>query len=210
MPSSSYRRRLRTTAVVQFSYNNTYTFTNTSNGICTKNSEKINIQNYFYKILDNIILYNDFTSNVHTIQTIISKTQDAADFYKLIEIIQHNLLSVVGNISDNTHSGIIQNRIDYIKTYIDQLPPDCAHLTPVSDMILQIIDSIVKTVDLSHVTTDINKIQLYIDDKYSDMLYIDKIQDNILSILCNIGQNVSSSIISERVQYLRQFIEHLK
>ena len=90
------------------------------------------------------------------------------------------------------------------------MPPDCAHLTPVSDMILQIIDSIVKTVDLSHVTTDINKIQLYIDDKYSDMLYIDKIQDNILSILCNIGQNVSSSIISERVQYLRQFIEHLK
>jgi hypothetical protein len=209
MPSSSYRRRLRKTYTVPFSYNNTVTFTtNTSYSICTKNSELNTIQNYFYKILDNIILYNDFTSNVDIIQNIINTTQTTTDYYKIIDIIQNNLVSVIGNISSNTNPGIIQDRIDYIKTYIDQLSSDCVHLTPVSDMILQLIDTLIKSLDFSIVTSDVNQIQLYIDEKYTKMTYINNIQDNILSIICNISQNVNSAIISDRVEYLRQIIQN--
>lgn len=208
MPSSSYRRKLRNPYSTPIRYITNSTpilipyITNTSD--CE--SDLIKTQNYFYKILDMIIQHNDFTVIISNLHTIIDSTQSTVDYYKILEIIETQLLSVVFNISENTSPGIIKNRIDYIRTYITQLPPNCVQLSPISDMILQVIHSIINSIDFSIVITNINDIQQSLHQKYGEMTYINNIQHNILSIICNISENTNSEIISERVKYLRQII----
>lgn len=211
MPSKKYRRKLRNPY-----YKNSITY------IIDKNtdiypvyaveceSELVKTQNYFYKILDMIIQHNDFTIIVSDLQNIIKTTQSIVDYYKIIDIIEKNLISVVCNISDNINPGIIQSRIDYIKSYIDQLPPGCMKISPISDMLLEVINSIINSVDFSIVTTNINNIQKLINKTYGEITYINHIQDNILSIICNISDNTNSAIISERVQYLKEIISDYK
>jgi hypothetical protein len=206
--SSSYRRKLRK-PIGSISKNILYSNVPTvpSN---VPNSELITIQNKFCKILDNIILYNDFSLNISELHSILESTRTIVDYHKLIDDIQNILLSVVCNISNSVNSNIIQTRIDYIKTYIDALPEGHLNLSPLSDMILRLIDHIVTTMDFSSINNDINTIQLYINKNYNtNTLPIENIQNTILSIICNIGQNTNTNIITNRIQYLRELIDQL-
>jgi hypothetical protein len=195
MPSTSYRRKLRTSRlIVPTIYN--------------YESDLVVTQQYFYKVLDMIIQQQDFKSTVSILQNIIQNTNHIVEYYKILDIIESDLLSVLMNISDNINTGIIRTRIEYIKTYIDQLPPTSIELSPVSEMVLQIIDLITNT-SFTAVVTNIKQIHSYINDTYLETQRINEIQDNILSIICNISESTSSGIVSERVQYLRQLISHL-
>jgi hypothetical protein len=195
MPSTSYRRKLRTSRlIVPTIYN--------------YESDLVVTQQYFYKVLDMIIQQQDFKSTVSILQNIIQNTNHIVEYYKILDIIESDLLSVLMNISDNINYGIIRTRIEYIKTYIDQLPPTSIELSPVSEMVLQIIDLITNT-SFTAVVTNIKQIHTYINDTYLETQRINEIQDNILSIICNISESTSSGIVSERVQYLRQLISHL-
>jgi hypothetical protein len=212
MPSSSYRRKLRKPIGQVSKYIVPAVILNAviSNTTHSCDSELVIIQKYFYKVLDDIILYNDFTSNVSVLHSILAHTKSIIDFHKLIDRIQNTLLSVVCNISNSVHSNIIQTRIDHIKTCIDALPEGCLNLSPLSDMVLQLIHHIVTTMDFSGIHNNINEIQLYINQKYNtDTSHINTIHDTILSIICNIGQNTNTSIINERILYLRQIIAQL-
>lgn len=171
-------------------------------------SQILIIQNKFYKILDDIILYNDFTSNISELHSILEHTRTIVDYYKLMDTIQQFMLSIVCNISNNVAYSIIQSRIDYIKTYITTLPDNCIQLSPLSDMILRLLDHIINTMDFSGITSHINEIHTYINEKH-DILDVDDIHSTILSIICNIGQNTSMRIISERIQYLRQLVDQI-
>lgn len=195
MPSTSYRRKLRTsTLIVPTIYN--------------YESDLVVIQQYFYKVLDMIIQQNDFKSTVSILQNIIQNTNHIVEYYKILDIIERDLLSVLINISDNTNTGIIRTRIEYIKTYIDKLPPTSIELSPVSEMVLQIIDLITNT-SFAAVATNIKQIHTYINNTYLETQRINEIQDNILSIISNISSCTSHGIISERVKYLRQLISHI-
>lgn len=207
MPSSFYRRRLRKPIGHVFKYIVPAVISNTTHSC---DSELVIIQKYFYKVLDDITLYNDFTSNVSLLHSILTHTRSIIEFHKLIDNIQNILLSVVCNISNNVNSTIIQARIDHIKAYINTLPEGCLNLSPLSDMILQLINHIVTTMDFSSITRNINEIQLYINQKYNiHTTTINTIHETILSIICNIGKNTNTDIINERIQYLRQIINQL-
>lgn len=216
MPSTSYRRKLRNPYSTSITYISTPTSTKTSilpvtpvyTGECE--SDLIKTQTYFYKILDMIIQHNSFTLIISNLQRIIDSTQSIVDYYKILDIIETNLLSVVLNISENINPGIIQTRIEYIRTYIAQLPPGCVKISPISDMILEVINSIINSVDFSKVIANITNIQTSLQHTYGEMTYINHIQDNILSIICNISENTNSAIISERVKYLQEIISSFK
>jgi len=90
------------------------------------------------------------------------------------------------------------------------LPPGCINISPISGMLLEVINSIINSVDFSTVTTNINNIQKLLNNTYCKMTYINHIQNNILSIICNISDNTNSAIISERVEYLKEIISDYK
>jgi len=207
MPSSSYRRKLRKPIGQVSKYIVPVVISNTTHSC---DSELVIIQKYFYKVLDDITLYNDFTSNISVLHSILAHTRSIIEFHKLIDNIQNTILSIVCNISNNVNSNIIQTRIDHIKTYINALPEGCLNLSPLSDMILQLINHIVTTMDFSSIHNNINEIQLYINQKYNThTTQVNTIHDTILSIIFNIGQNTNTSIINERILYLRQIINRL-
>ena len=208
MPSS-YRRKLRKPIGQVSKYIVPAAISNAvvSNTTQTCESELVIVQNYFYKVLDDIILYNDFTSNISVLHSILTHTKSIIDFHKLIDRIQNSLLSVVYNISNSVNSCIIKTRLDYIKTCIDALPEGCLNLSPHSDMIFQLHNHIITTMDFSGIDNNINQIQSYINQKQNiNISRFNTIHDTILSIIFNIGKNTSTTSINERIMYLRQII----
>ncbi len=213
MPSSSYKRRLRSSP--NCNRNTAYIAKPIYRPIILTNfegdTELIRIQNYFYKVIDMIIENNTLADAILTLNNIITEVKSRVELYKIIDIIESQLLSLVVNISDETPLGIIQGRIDYIKTIIDTLPPDCEEYGPVSIMILEVITSIQSSVSFDTVIKNILDIQKYITDTYGNMDTITLIQDNLLGIIENIaeGDGASTGIINTRLDYVKTLISTL-
>lgn len=169
------------------------------------------IMNYFIYIIDNIINQNNLTDSISHLQTILNtdsiKTQ--VEYYKIMEIIENDLVSTVMNISDNINYGIIKCRIEYINKLIDTLPDNirCAETLP--SMILQVIEDIIGGISLDTIITNINDITTYINDKYGVIDKFIDIQNNILSIIDNITEGIPSGIISMRSQTVKSMIDEL-
>lgn len=195
MPSNKYRRDLRNNVIVPVGTSNKYT-------------DYTIIQNYFYQVLDSITNHCDFISGVSLLQSIINNTQSTVDYYKLLDFIESNLMSVLQNITDNVNSNIIQTRINYIKTFIDQIPPDCIQLSPLSDMILVIVDSII-AINFSNVTSNVTQLQTYTQKCANNNNNIYLIQENLLSIVDNIKCGINSNIIAQRVEYVQSIINKI-
>jgi hypothetical protein len=207
MPSTTYRRKLRAReALTTRQYIQTLPYAVVSQkGEC----EIEKIQNYFYSALDMIIQRLEFTNAISTLTNIITSVSSYVEYYKIIDIIEHDLLSTVMNITDGTSSEIIRVRIDYVKSYIDKLPPMCQEPGPVSDMILQILDSLLSSMTSQPIVSTIGEIQTYIQQKYGYMQQMEEIQENILNIVDSIGTGTSPNIISMRVDFVRDLLSKL-
>jgi hypothetical protein len=195
MPSNKYRRDLRNNVIVPVGTSNKY-------------ADYTIIQNYFYQVLDSITNHCDFISGVSLLQSIINNTQSTVDYYKLLDFIESNLMSVLQNITDNVNSNIIQTRINYIKTFIDQIPHGCIQLSPLSDMILVIVDSII-AINFSNVTSNVTQLQTYTQKCANNNNNIYLIQENLLSIVDNIKCGINSNIIAQRVEYVQSIINKI-
>jgi hypothetical protein len=209
MPTKTYRRKLRTKAanIIKTPFN-TYIVPSVIDNYCGEN-ELEKIQNYFYNVLDMITQHDKIANIVSLLNNIIGSVKSAVDYYNILDMIENNLISVVCNIADGMSNNIICSRIEYIKTYIQQLPSDSDDLGPVSTMILQVIDSVISQVDFNIVKKNIGDIHTYIQNTYGEMTQIDIIHDNILSIICNIGDGMSTGIICSRIEYLRTLISQI-
>lgn len=203
-----YRRKLRTNVLPENMYNVIHV-NNTITCELTSNSTIIQIQNYFYDVLDSIINHLDFTNSIVLLKGIIQKISSKIDLIKLLELIENNFLSIVMNICDNTNSTIIETRISYIKTFISELPNDCTNFGEISGIIMGIVDSIIIDMDFSKAIADIQKIQLLLN---SQIVKIDKlklIQDNLLDVICNISENTTTEIIRCRIDFIKELITKL-
>ena len=224
MPNSAYRRKLRSTittlpiCIIQ-------PYTNTT--IVPKEPSKEppilppivkiqpgecdidKIRNYFYKVIDMIIEHSNFTDTAVILNDIIHSVHTKVEYYKILDVIEHKLLSTVNNITENVNPKIIKVRIDYIKTYIDKLPPLCGEPGPISKMILELINSIIECVNFEKVTDTIHTIHTYIEDTYGTCETFEKIeliQKSLTSIVENIGNGVTSQIINMRVKYVKDIL----
>jgi hypothetical protein len=164
------------------------------------------IRNYFYKVIDMIIEHSKFNETAVILNDILQTVHTQVEYYRIMEMIETNLLSTVVNISDNVNANIIGLRIEYIKTYINELPPMCQEPGPISKMILEVIESIIQCVSFEKVTQTIGNIQTYIQDTYGSFEKIETIQTNLLSIIENIGNGVTTPIISLRVNFVKDML----
>ena len=213
MPSASYRRKLRNKAVSAPIAVPIYLVSSTDYGIQDCSESELNqIRQTFYRILDMITKHENFTEIIALIQSIITRMATRVEYYEVLDIIEHKLISVVENISDSVSPSIILARIEYIKTVIEKLEPDCAELGPVSKLILEILDYIIGTVSFEPVRSKLSYIQTYIAEKYGsgeELCKIRTVQDTLLDIICNIGEAAPLGIIGERIEYVRLLIDKL-
>jgi hypothetical protein len=131
------------------------------------------------------------------------------EFFKLLDTIEHNLFSTVVNIMDGTTANIIATRIAYVKTFIERLPPICQEPGPVSDMIMEILESLIATMSSQSIAGTITKIQTRIREKYGHFEQMEEIQDNLLNIVDIVGSGTPMNIITLRVNFIRDLLRAL-
>jgi hypothetical protein len=178
---------------------------------CTVQSQKGDcdidkIHQYFYTAIDLIIQHMNFTEAVSNLNAVVQSVQSYIEYYKILDTIEETLLSTAINIIDGASSQIIKERITYVKTFIDSLPPLCQERGPVSDMILQVLDTLIQSLNTQSITGTICQIQTYIQDRYGHMAQIEEIQTNLLSVIDSIGSGASPNIISLRVEFIRELL----
>lgn len=214
MPSTTYRRKLRTrhlrglrhivppAIVIQIVSNQ---------GVFTGETEFDKILKYFDYVIEMIIKQMNLTESISLLTQILNmdsiKTQ--VEFYKIMDIIETDLLSVVMNIADGINPGIIMSRIDFIRSFIDTLPNNPQRINELPFMILQLIDEIIRGANLSSITANITEIKAYIDEKYGVIDKFAAIQDMIISIIENIMNGANPGIIGLRVEMVKKMIAEL-
>lgn len=212
MPSRWYRRNLRHTidaGTIVFStprYIDLPCAVQSQKGDCDIDK----IHQYFYTAIDSIIEHMNFTEAVSNLNAIVQSVSSYIEYYKILDSIEENLLSTAMNIIDGASAQIIKERINYVKTIIDSLPPLCQERGPVSDMILQILDTLIQSLNTPSISGTITQIQTYIQDRYGHMSQIEEIQTNLLSVIDSIGSGASPNIISLRVQFIRELLAAVK
>ncbi len=209
MPSQHYRRKLRTktTQSPQLFYN-VYvlpTIVQKQSGEC----ELDKIRSYFLNVIDMLIQYDTFTETTQQLQSIIQSVHTYVEYYRILDSIEENLLSVALNISENVNSKLIQSRIHYIQTYINDLPPICQDTGPVAELIVQLIESIIQSVDIPKISSTIQTIQSYLTEKYGNMSEIETIQTNILNIIESIQFGVNKKIVEVRINFVKDLIQSM-
>lgn len=174
-------------------------------------SELDKIMAYFMNLIDTIIKQQTLTESISLLNQFINddtiKTQ--VEYYKIMEVIEMDLVSMVANISEGTNTGIIAMRIEYIKSLIDILPFNPQSVGELSQLILQLIEEIIGGATLVKIAGNVNDIKTYINEKYGVVDELVVIQDMILSIICNIMDGVPSGIIASRISRLRELIAAL-
>lgn len=211
MPSTTYRRKLRareTNATMQLHYiqqTSLPSAVSKQKGEC----EIEKIQNYFYNVLDMLTNQLNFTEAAATLTNIVKTLSTRVEFFKLLHTIEHNLFSTVVNIMDGTSANIIATRINYVKTFIEQLPPICQEPGPVTDMILEILESLIATMSSQSIAGTILQIQTRIREKYGHFEQMEEIQDNLLNIVDIMGSGAPINIIALRVNFVRDLLSAL-
>jgi len=217
-----HRRRMRTglvavhryivpPAIVVFIQNRVVPNGSTGSIGSTSNSELDKIMAYFMNLIDTIIKQQTLTESISLLHNFINddtiKTQ--VEYYKIMEVIEMDLVSMVANISEGTNTGIIAMRIEYIKSLIDILPFNPQSVGELSQRILQLIEEIIGGATLVKIAGNVNDIKTYINEKYGVIDELVAIQDMILSIICNIMEGVPTGIIATRIGRLRELIAGL-
>jgi hypothetical protein len=204
MPSRTYRRRLRVDKP------NAYISVPAVLGGCGGgDNELLKIQQYFYNVLNMIIEHKTFNEIKGGLLTIIGAVKSHLDYYKILDIIEGQLLTIAINVGEGVSPGIILTRIEYIRTFIDSLPPNCLDASPIAIMVLELIDLITSTLNFNNARKNIAEIQAFIEEKYGQMAEFQLIQESIISVICNIGEGTTPGIVETRVEYIRCLIAEL-
>lgn len=209
MPNPHYRRKLRakTTQSPQLFYN-IYVLppvVEKQSGAC----ELDKIRSYFLHVIDMLIQYENFTEITQNLQSIVQSVHTYVEYYRILDRIEHNLLSVAINISDNVNPKIIQSRIEYIQSYIQELPPVCQDTGPVAELIIQLIESIIESVHIEKVSSTIQTIQMYLTQNYGNIREIEEIQTNIVNVIDSIQSGVNTKFVEMRIKFIKELIESM-
>ena len=177
-------------------------------GFESKN-EMNTIQQYFFDIIDYIILYSDMSISIKEIQSLIKIISSKEEVYILLDKIESIIESIIMNMNEDISVGIIHDRITYVRGLLSSLPDNLDNYTEISFLILNIIESITKSLDFNTVYSNIIYIQQLMTTDMEIYESIQLIQFTILSIITNIGDGESIFVINERINYLQTLINKL-
>ena len=211
MPSHWYRRKIRQNTAAATTVTSTPRYIALPYSVQTQKGECDidKIHQYFYFALDSIIQHLNFTETVKNLNAVIQSVESYLEYYRILETIETDLLNTAINIIDGTSAGIIGQRIAYIKTQIDILPPICQDKGPISDMILQVLDTLIQSLNTQSISGTVTQIQTYIEDRYGKMPQIEEIQTNLLNIVDSLTSGTSQGIIALRVDFIRELVTAL-
>lgn len=164
------------------------------------------IRNYFLTILDMMIQYDTFIETTTHLQSILQTVQPQVEYYRILNIIEHNLLSVAINVSDSVNPKLIQQRIQYIQSMIRTMPPVCQEEGPISVPILQVIELILDSVNFDGITSNIQSIHTYLTHKYKNQSQIELIQTNMINIIDSIRNGTNTKLIHMRIDFVKNLI----
>jgi hypothetical protein len=207
MPGRHYNRRVRKNA--GNSYVPLYIEPRalvTTTGEC----DLLKVHEYFYYIIDLITEQFNFTETIAALNVVVESLTTKLDYYNILNRIENDLLSVVDNISNGINGQLIKCRIDYIKNIIDELPPSCQDIGPVSDMTLQLLDYILTETDFNVIRTDINKVLNFLNTTFPNISLINDIQDKLIDIICDIASKTNPPIIQMRINYVQTLVTQIQ
>lgn len=137
---------------------------------------------------------------------VISMFSEKEEIFKVLDIIETNILGILSNMIDNTPIGIIACRIDYIRKIIEQLPENYNDYGQFACMIYDIIDLITNEFDYKVILENINN---FYDKLSKDNELLDEfseIKDTVISIIENMTNGTPLNIIECRLEYLKKLI----
>ena len=132
------------------------------------------------------------------------------EIYKVLDIIEQNVLSIVQNISDGTPVNIIQNRITYLRKLISELPEGYEDYGDFGCMIHNIIDSITNGIDYTLVIANIEQIHTTLSADVKILDDFDELKNILFSIITNIKDGTPINIIQNRIKYLMNQITKIE
>jgi hypothetical protein len=165
------------------------------------------IQQYFFDIIDSIILYSDINNSIKEIKSLINLISSTEEVFVLLDKIENTIESIVTNLGDGVSIGIIHQRITYVRTLLSTLPANYNNYSEITSLILDILDSVTGSIDFNTVYSNIIYIQQVVKSDDDDSIQV--IHNTILSIITNIGNGESNFIINERINYLQTLIKKL-
>ena len=174
-------------------------------------TEVVQIQNYFTYVIETIAQQNSITNTVSVLQGIIQQVNSRVEFFRVLEILEDQVLSILCNISDGITPGIIKFRMECVRMTIMELPEGPEYGTDtMRNMLFHILDLITKGTSLSSIAENVIQLQKYTLELYNQNTLLTLIQTTILDIICNISQGTPSGIIACRIDYLRGLIAKLE
>ncbi len=204
MPNPSYRRKVRNLKGVSFIVKPA--FLNTISG----QTEVVQIQNYFNYVVETITQYNTATNTVSVLQGIIDTVKSRVEYYKILDTIEQQVLSILCNISDGAVPGIIKLRMECVRMAIMELPEGPEYGTQnMRDMLFYILDMITNGTTLTTIVDNITQLQKYTLEAYNRNELLTQIQITILEIICNISEGTPSGVIGCRIDFLKGLIAKL-
>jgi hypothetical protein len=206
MPNRAYRSRLRRLGATR--YITPPIFLNIVEG----ETEVVQIRNYFDYVTDLLIKQTTIAETVSVLQGIISQLSTQAEYYSVLDTIENQVLSILGNMSDHVTPGIIKLRLECVRKAILDLPiqgPEYGSQN-MHDMLFHILDLIGDGMSLSAISENILQLQKYTLEAYNQNQLLTQIQTTILDIICNISQGTPSGIIACRIDFLKGLIAKLE
>lgn len=161
---------------------------------------------YYIDIIDSVANHIEIKKIIEETDSIIKMFSKKEEIFQIIDLIENNILSILGNLSHNVPIGIIQCRIDYLKGIIQTLPEGYDDYGQFSCLIYDIIDLITKEFNYNVVIQNINTFH---DKLQSNIFFLDnfiELRDTLFSIIENIQNGVPLGIIQCRIEHLKEMI----
>ena len=206
MPNRAYRTRLRRLGATR--YITPPIFLNVVKG----ETEVVQIRNYFDYVTELLIKQTTIAETVSVLQGIISQVSTQTEYYTILDTIENQILSILGNVSDNITPGIIKLRLECVRNSILELPIEgpAYGSQNMHEMLFHILDLISNGISFSTISENILQLQKYTLEAYNQNTLLTLIQTTILDIICNISQGTPSGVIACRVDYLKGLIAKLE
>jgi hypothetical protein len=174
-------------------------------------TEIVQIQNYFTYVAETMAQQNSVANTVSVLQGIIQQVNSRVEYFKVLDILEEQVLSIICNISDGITPGIIKLRMECVRMTIQELPDGPEYGTEtIRDMLFHILDLITNGTSLNSIAENITQLQKYTLELYNQNTLLTQIQTTIIDIICNISQGTPSGIIACRIDFLRSLITKLQ
>jgi len=216
MAARYYRRKLRNYNCYEEFPIDILTNTNTKQKILLSVEDLISFkdaEHLLFSAINHIQLQFNFTEALKEADKLQKAIKTKADVVKLFYTIQEITFSIMDNIIAKDELGIVLERLKYLQSIVEGLPPnpfvfegDIPNtITEILGLLLKVLNNNASSSkDFTTVISAINSLQNVIDKNLKNVEYVRVAEEVLLGILDNIIARDELGIVLERLGYLRE------